>query len=347
MIKPLEWKDGILRILDQRELPERMVFLDLKNYRDVIEAIKSMKIRGAPLLGIASAFAIVLGVRELRKAGSREVLLRLTGITKELLESRPTAVSIKRSVDRMLSVARENKDLSQKEISGILLTEALKILEEDIEIGKSIGKAGVEVIKKGDKILTHCNTGALATGGFGTALGIIKTAHKMGLNPKVYVTETRPRFQGARLTTFELMKEGIPVTLITDSMVGYVFSKEKIASVIIGADRIAANGDTANKIGTYTIAVLAKEHGIPFYVAAPASTIDMDTPHGSQIKIEERDPLEVSEIHGKPITPSGVNILNPAFDITPRQYIKGIITEAGIIKPPYREGIKLIKRGKL
>jgi len=311
-MRTVEWKNGAVKIIDQTQLPHRLKFIYLKSVDEVISAIKSLKVRGAPALGVAAAFACVLGASNLRRTSRR------------LIASRPTAVNIGWAVERMLRVAKAGK---------ALLGAAQKMAEEDVEINKRIGFHGAALIKDGMNILTVCNTGALAAVDFGTALGVIRTAHELGRKVHVYVAETRPRLQGAKLTTWELKRLKIPFTLITDNMIGYFMQKGNIDLVLTGADRIARNGDAANKIGTYTAAVLAKVHHIPFYIAAPISSIDFKTKSGKTIMIEERDPEEVTNIGRERIAPKGIKVANPAFDITPAKYIAGIVTEKGIFKP--------------
>jgi len=324
-MRTIEWKNGKVKIIDQTQLPHRLKFLYLRTPGEVVKAIKSMKIRGAPALGVAAAFGCVLGSSKLGEA------------TRKLIDSRPTAVNIKWAVDRMLRVARAGKGLPALKLKELLLKEALLIAEEDVETNQRIGLHGARLIKSGMNILTVCNAGALATVDYGTALGVIRTAFELGRKIHVYAAETRPRLQGARLTAWELKRLRIPFTLITDNMIGYFMQKGLIDLVITGADRIARNGDTANKIGTYSAAVLAKGHGVTFYVAAPTSTIDLSIRSGKQIVIEERDPSEVMKIGDERIAPKGIKVLNPAFDITPAKYITGIITEKGIFRP---SGIK-------
>ncbi len=343
-IKSIEWKDGIVKIIDQTKLPSEFKVLDLKNFEDMKEAIKTMKIRGAPALGAAAAFGLVLGAIKLKSSSIRNFLSKLDSLAKEMLLTRPTAVNISWAVRRLLRGAHENHSLNVNVIKKVLLDEALKIASEDIESNKKIAKSGSKLIKKGYSVLTHCNTGSLATVSIGTALGVIRKAYKERKGITVFATETRPRLQGARLTMWELKNYGIPATLITDNMVGYFMSSKKIDIVVVGADRIAANGDVANKIGTYSIAVLAREHGIPFYVAAPLSTIDMNISSGTEIPIEERDEREVGFIGRERIVPKGIHVVNPAFDVTPRRYVTALITDAGIIKPPYGKSIKALTR---
>ena len=337
MARAIEWLDGKLRILDQRKLPREQIFADLDNYQDVVLAIKEMRIRGAPAIGVAVAYGIALAASSIRTANKDDLLAQLNQVMQAFAASRPTAVNLFQAINRMKKAARGD---GVAEIIESLINEAKQIHKEEIGATEKLSQLGAELIKDGFTLLTHCNAGALATAGYGTALGVIKAANEQGKKVSVFVTETRPLLQGARLTTWELMQEGIPVTLITDSMAGYFMKRGEIDCVIVGADRIAANGYTANKIGTYTLAVLANAHGIPFYVAAPTTTIDLSLTSGYQIPIEERSPEEVTHIQGIPIAPAGIRAANPAFDITPNQYISAIITERGIIRAPYTEGLK-------
>jgi methylthioribose-1-phosphate isomerase len=320
-MRTIEWKNGKVKIIDQTQLPHRLKFLYLRTPGEAVKAIKTMKIRGAPAIGVAAAFGCVLG------SG------RLGETARKLIDSRPTAVNIKWAVDRMLRMARAGMGLRPIKLKELLLEEALRIAEEDVETNKRIGLHGARLIKSGMNILTVCNTGALATVDYGTALGVIRSAFELGRKIHVYAAETRPRLQGAKLTAWELKRLRIPFTLITDNMIGHFMQKGLIDLVITGADRIARNGDTANKIGTYSAAVLAKEHRIPFYVAAPTSTIDFSIRAGKQIVIEERDPSEVTSIGQERIAPAGIRVANPAFDVTPAKYITGIITEKGVFRP--------------
>jgi methylthioribose-1-phosphate isomerase len=333
----IEWLDGKLRILDQSRLPREQIFADLDNYRDVVLAIKEMKVRGAPAIGVAAAYGIALGASGVKTANRDEFLAQLNQVMQTFAASRPTAVNLFQAINRMRKAARGD---GVAEIKTSLISEAKRIHEEEITATRKLSQLGAELIKDGFTLLTHCNAGPLATAGYGTALGVIKAAKDQGKKVSVFATETRPLLQGARLTTWELMQEGIPVTLITDSMAGYFIQQRKIDCVIVGADRIAANGDVANKIGTYTLAVLAKESKIPFYVAAPASTIDLSLSSGDKIPIEERSPEEVTHIQGVPIAPEGIRAANPAFDVTPHSYVTAIITEKGVIREPYTEGLK-------
>jgi len=337
MARAIEWLDGKLRILDQSKLPEEQIFADLDNYHDVVLAIKEMRVRGAPAIGVAAAYGIALGASGIKTANKDEFLAQLNQVMQTFTASRPTAVNLFQSIDRMKKAARGD---GVTEIKNSLVNEAKRIHQEEITATKQLSQLGAELIKDGSTLLTHCNAGPLATAGYGTALGVIKAAKEQGKRVSVFATETRPLLQGARLTTWELRQEGIPVTLITDSMAGYFMQQKKIDCVIVGADRIAANGDVANKIGTYTLAVLAKESKIPFYVAAPTSTIDLSLSSGDKIPVEERSPEEVTHIQGVAIAPEGIDVANPAFDITPNQYISAIITERGIIRKPYTEGLK-------
>jgi len=334
--RAIEWLDGKLRILDQSKLPGEQIFADLDNYHDVVLAIKEMRVRGAPAIGVAAAYGIALGASGIETANKGEFLAQLQQVMQNFAASRPTAVNLFQAIDRMKKAARGD---GVAEIKNSLINEAKRIHQEEVTATKQLSQLGTELIKDGFTLLTHCNAGPLATAGYGTALGVIKAAKDQGKRVSVFVTETRPLLQGARLTTWELRQEGIPVTLITDSMAGYFMQQRKIDCVIVGADRIAANGDVANKIGTYTLAVLAKESKIPFYVAAPTSSVDLSLSSGDKIPIEERSPEEVTHIRGVPIAPEGIRAANPAFDVTPHSYITVIITEKGIIREPYAEGL--------
>ena len=337
MVRAVEWLDGRLRILDQSKLPEEQVFINLDNYRDVVVAIREMRVRGAPAIGVAAAYGIALGALGIKTTSKDHFLAQLDQVMEVFAASRPTAVNLFQAIDRMKKAARAD---GVAEMKKSLVEEAKRIHQEETTATEKLSQLGAELIKDGFTVLTHCNAGPLATAGYGTALGVIKAAKEQGKRLSVFATETRPLLQGARLTTWELMEEGIPVILITDSMAGYFMKRGEIDCVIVGADRIAANGYTANKIGTYTLAVLSNAHGIPFYVAAPTTTIDLSLTSGYQIPIEERSPEEVTHIQGVPIAPAGVRAANPAFDITPGSHITAIITERGIIRPPYTEGLK-------
>jgi methylthioribose-1-phosphate isomerase len=341
-MKAIEWVRGKIRLLDQTRLPWEEVFLELSDYRELPGAIKQMRIRGAPAIGVAAAYGMALGAQEIEAKSKEEFLKELDSVAQTLAAARPTARNLFWALERMNRAAQAG-DVTQ--IKAALLNEARKIEKETKEADKLIAAFGAELIRDGFTVLTHCHTGFLATAGYGTALGAIKEAAKQGKGIRVYATETRPLLQGARLTTWELMREGIPVTLIADSMAGHFLKNRAIDCVIVGADRIAANGDVANKIGTYSIAVLAMENAVPFYVAAPLSTIDFSLASGDAIAIEERGPEEVTQIRGVEIAPDGVGVANPAFDITPHYYISAIITEKGIIREPYVERLgKLLGR---
>jgi len=335
---PIEWAGNSVKILDQTKLPQQEVYLELSKYQDVALAIAELKIRGAPAIGVAGAYGVALGALEIETESKTEFLEKLQQISQTIASTRPTARNLFQAIDRMQQVASSDKNVAQ--IKKALVNESVKIHSEETEATHKLSKFGADLIKDGFTILTHCNTGTLATTGYGTALGVIKAAKEQGKNIKVLATETRPLLQGARLTTWELKRAGIPVTLITDSMAGYFMSRGDVDCVITGADRIVANGDTANKIGTYTLAVLAMEHGIPFYVAAPTTTIDRSLASGDEIPIEQRSQDEVTQIQGVNIAPEGIQALNPAFDVTPHHYITAIITEKGIIKEPYIERMK-------
>ncbi len=334
MIATVEWKDKKVGMIDQRKLPHKVEWYICRSYKDVIRAIKSMVIRGAPAIGIAGAMGLALGAFSIKTNSYETFIKRLSEIKKELLLSRPTAVNLSWALERMMNLALSLKGKPVSEIKDALFVESKKILEEDIELNKRIGEYGNELIPDEATILTHCNAGALATGGYGTALGVIRAAHEAGKKIKVIADETRPWLQGLRLTLFELMQDGIPVSVIVDSAAGYMMKAGKVDLVITGADRIASNGDVANKIGTYQLSIMAKEHNIPFYVAAPTSTIDPQIDSGDKIPIEYRSADEILRIGNRYIGPRDAEAINPVFDITPSRYISAIITEKGIIKNP-------------
>jgi len=338
--KTIEWLGNRVKILDQTKLPWEEVYLELGHYQDIASAIVEMKVRGAPAIGILGAYGVALGALKIEAASRDEFLDELQVVVQTLMATRPTAKNLFRAIDRMQQVAQSGKDVEQ--IKQALVEEAVKIHAEEAEATRRLSQLGAELIRDGFTILTHCNTGTLATAGYGTALGVIEQAKEQDKKIKVLATETRPLLQGARLTAWELKKANIPVTLITDSMAGYFMNRGKVDCVIVGADRIAANGDTANKIGTYSLAVLAKENGIPFYVAAPTTTVDLSLASGDEIPIEQRSPVEVTHIQGVSLAPEGTEVANPAFDVTPHRYITAIITERGIIKEPYVGGLKAI-----
>ncbi|MEE9365317.1 MAG: S-methyl-5-thioribose-1-phosphate isomerase [Dehalococcoidales bacterium] len=334
---PIDWLGNRVRILDQRKLPDEEVYLELDGYRDVASAITELKIRGAPAIGVAGGYGIALGALKIESEQKDDFLKKLDAVMVTIAATRPTARNLFWAIQRMKKVVESCNDIN--EIKPALLKEAVKIHAEEAEATRKLSRFGTELIRGGDTVLVHCNAGPLATAGYGTALGIILFAIEQGKKVNVLATETRPVLQGARITTWELKKAGIPVTLITDSMAGYFMQRGEVNCVIVGADRIAANGDTANKIGTYTLAVLARENNVPFYVAAPTSTIDPSLASGDEIPIEQRKPEEITHIRGVPIAPEGVEVQNPAFDVTPHKYITAIITEKGIIREPFGEGI--------
>jgi methylthioribose-1-phosphate isomerase len=338
---PVEWRNNKLILLDQTRLPQEEVYLEISDYREVAEAIKRLAVRGAPAIGVAAAYGVALGAQPIYAETKDEFLTQLSKVTRTLWDSRPTARNLFWAIERINRIAEQALDIEQTKKD--LVNEAVKIHQEQIESDKTLSQLGSALFNQGDTILTHCNTGALATAGYGTALGVIKQAYAEGREIQVIATETRPLLQGARLTACELKKAGIPFTLITDSMAGSFMRQKKVNAVIVGADRIARNGDTANKIGTYTLAVLAKEHHLPFYIAAPISTIDLSIASGDEIIIEERKPEEVTSIQGFCTAPQGIQAANPAFDVTPHQYITAIITEKGIIREPFEEGMKIVE----
>ena len=334
MVPTVEWKDGTVRLLDQSRLPGEVAFLDCRDYQEVGQAIKELKVRGAPAIGVTAAMGVALGAKALGMTHYDEFARAVSAICDHLAATRPTAVNLFWAIERMKRTLVALRDRPVAEIKDRLVQESQRILEEDIALNQAMGRHGAELIRDGQTILTHCNAGALATAGYGTALGVIRAAWAQGKRITVLADETRPVLQGARLTAWELMQDHIPVTLITDNMAGTLMRQGLVQLCIVGADRIAANGDVANKIGTYSVAVLAKAHGIPFYVAAAYSTIDLATPSGDHIPIEQRASEEVTSVcGGSPVAPSGVAVLNPAFDVTPAAYITAIITERGVFEP--------------
>ena len=340
MLPTIEWRGKNVRMIDQRKLPCKVEWYTCRTYTDVVKAIESMVIRGAPAIGVAAAMGLALGAGSIKmKSGFRRRFEEMSG---RMLKARPTAVNLRWAVERMGLVADGMAGMPLEAVQRALREASQRILEEDIEINKKIGEYGQGIVHQESTILTHCNAGALATGGYGTALGVIRAAHEKGKKVQVIADETRPWLQGLRLTAFELMQEGIPVTVIADSAAGSMMRQKKVDLVITGADRIAANGDVANKIGTYQVAVLARENGIPFYVAAPLSTIDLSIKSGELIPVEERKGDEICSLGGRLIGPKGVKAFNPAFDITPAKYVRAIITEKGLVKAPYRAGIRRI-----
>lgn len=336
-VRTIEWSNDRVIMLDQRVLPHKEVYRACRDYQDVAEAIRKMIIRGAPAIGVAAAMGVALGALQAsQKTFDRE----FERIVLTLGKTRPTAVNLFWALQRMRGVYLTERSKGVKAVQDALKREAQKIYQEDIAANKQLGKYGARLLRHAKRIMTHCNAGALATAGYGTALGVLRALKESGNQFEVFVNETRPYLQGARLTAWELKKEKISATLITDNMAGYLMQKGKVDAVVVGCDRVAANGDVANKIGTYTIAVLAKRHNIPFYVAGPTSSIDINCPTGQDIPIEQRDPKEVSHIFGKPVAPKGMKVFNPAFDVTAQDLVAAIITEKGVINPPYQHNIR-------
>lgn len=337
MITPISYRDGLVELLDQTRLPEEVVILKIRDYRELARAIRELKVRGAPAIGLAAAYGVVLGLQDLEDEA--ELDRRFQVVVEELRRTRPTAMNLFWALERMERTFKRNRAKGLAELKRALLVEAEQIHQEDIEANRRIGRFGVELLPQGAVVLTHCNAGALATGGYGTALGVVRSAWELGRLKKVLVSETRPLLQGARLTAWELEQEGIPYELITEGMTGHLMARGEVGAVVVGADRIARNGDTANKIGTYALAVLAHHHRIPFYVAAPSSTLDPGIATGEEIPLEERSPEEVTQIRGLRLTPAGAKARNPAFDVTPHELISAIITERGVLRPPFAEAI--------
>jgi methylthioribose-1-phosphate isomerase len=346
MFKTIEWTGEGVRMIDQTRLPGEEIYRTYSDYRDVAEAIRSMVIRGAPAIGVAAAMGAALGIKHSAAKSAAELRSEFDKIAETLSKTRPTAVNLFWAIERMRgvfesSLASQPEDASGFDaVRGALEEEAQRILAEDIAINEAMGRRGAELMPQAGTVLTHCNAGALATGGYGTALGVIRAAVAAGKKLQVFADETRPFLQGARLTAWELAQDHIPVTLITDNMAGHFMKQGEIRAVIVGADRIASNGDTANKIGTYSVAVLAHENAIPFHVAAPLSTIDLSLASGDQIPIEERSPAEVTHLAGVAIAPAQVAARHPAFDVTPHRYITAIITERGVARPPFTESLR-------
>jgi methylthioribose-1-phosphate isomerase len=342
-VRTVEWKAGRVVMIDQRLLPAREVYRLYRDAGEVMRAIREMVVRGAPAIGVAAAMGIALGARSLPAGRFPREFEKLC---KAFAATRPTAVNLFWAIERMRGVVRENAQRSVDTIVNLLEREAQAIYEEDLAANRRLGEHGAELLPRRSSVLTHCNAGGLATAGIGTALGVICAARDAGKKISVYADETRPVLQGARLTAWELKRERIPVTLITDGMAGSLMRQGKVDAVVVGTDRTAANGDVANKIGTYSVAVLAAHHGVPFYVAAPISSIDLSCRSGEQIPIEERSPTEVTHVNGKPIAPAGVKVWNPAFDVTPHDLVTAIITENGVARPPYRSSLRRLVRGE-
>ncbi|MCX6620765.1 MAG: S-methyl-5-thioribose-1-phosphate isomerase [Acidobacteria bacterium] len=339
MVETIQWTPAGVVMIDQTRLPREVVYVTCKNYEEVAGAIKTMVIRGAPAIGVAAAMGVAIGVERADAAGLDEQFDR---ICKTLAATRPTAVNLFWAIDRMRRMYEEVKGGDIEEIRARLTIEAQQIYLEDIAINQAIGRHGAPLVPDGKTVLTHCNAGALATAGYGTALGVIRAAVAAGKKIDVFADETRPFLQGARLTAWELQQDGIPTTLITDNMAGHFLHSGRIGCVVVGADRIAANGDVANKIGTYSVAVLAHENGVPFYVAAPISTLDLTLATGDAIPIEQRPASEVTEVYGVRVAPEGIDVQNPAFDVTPNRYVTAIITERGVARGPYLESLKAL-----
>ncbi len=344
--RTIKFNHGVLKLIDQRKLPLELRYYEARNYKEVESAIASMVIRGAPAIGAAAAYGVYLAAFEYRDLPRETFLAKVLEADTELAKARPTAVNLSWAIKKMERVLDNNQNETIDTILTALLNEADKIAEQDIETNMAMARYGNEIVPEKAAILTHCNAGALATVDYGTALGVIRKAHYSGKKITVYADETRPRLQGARLTAFELVEEGIPATLIADSAAATLLRDGKIDLVLVGADRIAANGDTANKIGTYMLSEIASKYRIPFYIVAPTSTIDFNISSGEEIAIEERSPEEITKIQGVRIAPEGINVYNPAFDVTPAENITGIITEKGIIHPPLAAGINSLKNEK-
>jgi methylthioribose-1-phosphate isomerase len=341
VLPTIEWKDDAVVMIDQRKLPSVEVYVSCRTANDVAKAIKTMVIRGAPAIGVAAAMGIALGMRRSKATGTKQFTTEFQKLCDLMAATRPTAVNLFWAIERMKHTFAEaaQRGSSVEELKDRLEADARKIHDEDVQSCRDMGAYGAELVPDEARILTHCNAGALATAGYGTALGVIRAAAERGKRVAVLADETRPFLQGARLTAWELVKDGIDTTVITDNMTASMMRLGHVDLVVVGADRIAANGDVANKIGTYGVAVLAREHGIPFYVAAPLSTIDLDTPDGSLIPIEERNAREVTHVGSARMTPEGAKIRNPAFDVTPAKYVTAIITERGIARPPYEQSL--------
>lgn len=340
-VKTIEWRADSVRMIDQHLLPEREIIRVYRDYRGVAEAIRSMVIRGAPAIGVAAAMGIALGMKG---TAGQKAQARFAQVARTLKATRPTAVNLAWAIDRMRRVLEESIALDSQSLFRRLRDEAIAIGAEDIQANRELGRFGAGLLDSPATILTHCNAGALATAGYGTALGVVRAAREQGKQVSVFADETRPFLQGSRLTAWELRKDHIPVTVIADNMAGSVLRTGQIACVIVGTDRTAANGDVANKIGTYPLAVLAQRHRVPFYVAAPLSSIDLDCPAGAAIPIEQRAAKELTEFRGKQVTPKGIQVFNPAFDVTPAELVSAIITERGIARPPYGKSLAALKR---
>ncbi|HEX8096448.1 MAG TPA: S-methyl-5-thioribose-1-phosphate isomerase [Pyrinomonadaceae bacterium] len=348
MIKTVEWTNEGVRMLDQRLLPNEETYLMLRSYEEVAEAIKQMAVRGAPAIGVSAAFGLALGAKQSVGTSVADLEFDFDYMCDVMGRTRPTAVNLFWAIERMRGALQKAQAASDdvEVVKQKLVEEARAIFEEDLRANRALGRFGGELLRDGSTVLTHCNAGALATAGdYGTALGVIRGARDAGKRVAVIADETRPFLQGSRLTAWELSKDDIPVTIITDNMAGHVMKQGQVDAVVVGADRIAANGDTANKIGTYMVAVLARQHDIPFYVAAPVSTLDLSIPAGEQIPIEERDPREVTHVRDQRLAPEGVGARNPAFDVTPNELITAIITDKGVARQPYTTSLRELAGG--
>ncbi len=342
-VKTIEWRSGSVRMIDQRLLPAREVIRTYRDYRGVAQAIRSMVIRGAPAIGVAAAMGVALGMKGV---SGRSAISRFESVARTLRATRPTAVNLAWALERMRTTLEASLSMEKSRLFDRMVAEAIAIYEEDLAVNRALGSHGAALLDSPATVLTHCNAGALATAGYGTALGVIRAARDAGKKISVYADETRPFLQGSRLTAWELHKDRIPVTVIADNMAATVLARGAVSCVIVGTDRTAANGDVANKIGTYPLAAMARRHGVPFYVAAPLSSIDLDCRSGADIPIEERAQNEITEFAGKRVVPRGVPAFNPAFDVTPAELVSAIITERGIARPPYRKSLAAMKKGR-
>jgi methylthioribose-1-phosphate isomerase len=342
MIHTLEWTDKGVVFIDQTKLPTEELYVTCATHQQVADVIRNMVVRGAPAIGVAAAMGIALGIKNSKAANETDLKKEFDQVCESIRQTRPTAVNLFWAIRRMQGKFESLRGRPVPQIKDEVVKEAQRMHAEDIAANQAMGRHGATLMPASGGVLTHCNAGALATAGYGTALGVIRAAVEQGKKIHVYADETRPFLQGSRLTAWELMKDGIPTTVISDNMAGVMMKQGKIGAIVVGADRIAANGDVANKIGTYTVAILAKEHGIPFYVAAPISTVDLETPDGSKIPIEQRNAREVTHIAGKQMVPDGVEVENPAFDVTPAKYVGAIITERGIARSPYEQSLKAL-----
>jgi len=341
-MRTVYWDNGAVHMIDQTRLPHETVILSYSDYRDVARSITGMRVRGAPAIGVTAAFGVALAARQSTASDSAALLADIDAAAAVLRATRPTAVNLFWALERIVRSARTvaATGAGAPALRDAVLAEAMRMADEDVAINRRMGAHGAELIKDGDSVLTHCNAGGLATVDYGTALGVVRAAWEQGKRVHVFVDETRPFLQGARLTAWELMQLGVPMTLITDNMAGHFMGQGKVNLVVVGADRIAANGDAANKIGTYALSILARAHRIPFYVVAPTSTVDLSLRSGAAIPIEERDPAEVTTLRGVPIAPTGVHAAHPAFDVTPHRYITAIVTEDGICRPPFTRSLR-------